>query len=141
MTKSLLCGFVLASSLFTVAQAAAPAEVPDIHVPDEWFLLETKTVETVRDRESALSSGQMPMVARLAFLPVDGDLECERISVSFADGGSEWIELSGGTLLEQGKLYPVELQPDYQERELTRVNYTCSAVAGTEVALNIYAAE
>jgi hypothetical protein len=83
----------------------------------------------------------MPTATGLAFMAVDGDLECERISVSFADGSSEWITLGAGTLLEEGVLYPVELQPDYRGRELTRINYTCSPVAGTAVAFNIYATD
>lgn len=142
MKRVIFGGVFLAAILATGSHAADILdEASAAAVPDEWYLLETKTVKTVRERDSALSSGLMPTATGLAFMAADGDLECERISVSFADASSKWITLGAGTLLEEGVLYPVEWPPDYRERELTRVNYTCSPVAGTAVAFHIYATD
>ncbi len=103
--------------------------------PEDWYVLDTTHIDGDRGRDSALdhtSSGKR--TDAIAFKAIDGDLSCERISVSFASGYSRWVELNPGNVLKQGTFYPVDLTED---DKITRINFTCNAAAGARVTMEI----
>jgi len=75
------------------------------------------------DRESVLNSTSTGKHGdAIAFRGLDRDLQCDQISVSFAD--------------DKGEMHIVDLQ-ERGDVEITRINFTCNAVAGTQILIEV----
>jgi hypothetical protein len=130
----------LAVAVLVSAQAPeTPTEDVVITAPSEWRVLRTEKVRGPRDEGSALGDTGPKHAERIAFLPLDGDVQCDRISVSFEDGHSTWLQLGNGPVFTEGSLYAFDLREARGDRqnELTRINFTCLTVANTTVTMQI----
>ena len=104
-----------------------------------WRVIETETVRATRDQESALSDGTPEDAEMLGFYAVDGDIRCDRISVSFENGHSRWLQLGDQGMFRQGTLYAFDL---HEEGSLvSRVNFECVALTGKRVTMRILASD
>jgi hypothetical protein len=125
----------------TLAMLAITAPVVvtagDRDPPEGWLVLESDKIQRPREQGSAISTTQGIRATMIGFRAVDGDLACGRISVSFVEGHTRWLEPGPDKLLVQDQLYVAVLWED--EEELLRVNYTCTPVAGTTATLQVLA--
>jgi hypothetical protein len=117
--------------------ATAAGAADDAAAPEGWAVLKNDKIAAPREQGSAISATTGIRAKLLGFRAVGGDLACSRISVSFVEGHTRWLEPGPDKLLLQGELYVARLWDD--EEELLRVNYTCTPVAGTSGTLQVLA--
>jgi hypothetical protein len=137
---------ILLSGALVSAQAPSEAPIAEpttedvlITAPGQWRVLGTEKVQGRRDEGSALDDTGPKDAERIAFLPLDGDVLCERISVSFEDGHSAWLALGDAPVFKEGSLYAFDLRVERgdQDNELTRINFTCLTAANTAVMMQV----
>ena len=104
-----------------------------------WRVIETETIRGTRDQLSALSDGLAEDAEMLGFYAVNGDIRCDRISVSFENGHSRWLQLGDQPVFRQGMLYAFDLHEE--NSFVSRVNFICTAVAGGRVTMRILASD
>jgi hypothetical protein len=110
-----------------------------ITAPSQWRVLGTEKVQGLRDQGSVLDDTGPKDAEQVAFLPRDGDVQCDRISVSFEDGHSAWLALGDAPVFKEGSLYAFDLRKERgnDENEMTRINFTCDTAANTPVMLEV----
>jgi hypothetical protein len=126
---------IVAIAVFSLA--AAGGATHDAKAPEGWAVLKNDKIAAPREHGSAISATTGIRARMIGFRAVGGDLACGRISVSFVEGHTRWVEPGPDRLLVQGELYVARLWDD--EEELLRVNYVCTPVAGTSATLQVLA--
>ena len=124
-----------------VTQQTEDVVIEDVVItaPSQWRVLGTEKVQGRRDEGSVLDDTGPKEVERIGFLPLDGDVLCDRISVSFEDGHSAWLALGDAPVFKEGSLYAFDLRVERGDRdnELTRINFTCLTAANTAVMMQV----
>lgn len=99
-----------------------------------WVTLGRESFEGRKDREQSFAGWGGRSVERIGLRPLNDDARCTQLHVTFGNGKTRDIDVGR---LDQGRVKSIDLPGG--NRNVTRVNLTCSAVSRNAVTIEILA--
>ena len=102
-----------------------------------WIPVATERFDGRYDREMTFTGWRGRNLDTIAFRPLNDDARCRNVTVTFADGSRNTLNLDNGDLLREDRITTVDL-PGYR-RDVTRIDMSCHAEHGNMVTMQVLA--
>jgi hypothetical protein len=118
------------SRLFPWANDRTPA------ADHRWVRLGSERFTGRNDRETTLAGFRGRELTAIGLQPVDDDARCRRVRVTFANGRTRNLDIDNSDRMREDRIHRIDLPGN--ERNVRRVDLTCSAIGDRDVTVNIY---
>jgi len=100
-----------------------------------WISLGQESFEGNFDRETAVTGLRGRDMTRIGLRPLNDDARCSRVSVMFADGSRQALNVNDRELLREDRVFQLDL-PGYR-RDVERIDMMCHAEHGRQVTMMV----